>query len=157
MLSLKVVWQKLFTYTCSYRPEFQYSCGRTSQIWEVSPVAMRATPSEHISRLARHKTAPAGYLEHRPQFEYSCGRSSQIWQTSRTAMTCPPRPHTARLARPKQTHVDYRPSRQVNIHFLACNRLFILMLLFFKFSMLHKGTNYCQSSCKELYTFRSHR
>ena len=47
------------------RPEFQYSCGRTSQIWQVSPNAMRARTTDRVSRLARHKTAPAGYLEHR--------------------------------------------------------------------------------------------
>lgn len=50
-------------HACS--PEFQYSCGRTSQIWQVSPNAMRARTADRISQLARHKTAPAGYLEHR--------------------------------------------------------------------------------------------
>ena len=48
-----------------FSPEFQYSCGRTSQIWQVSPNAMRARTTDRISQLARHKTAPAGYLEHR--------------------------------------------------------------------------------------------
>ena len=100
-------------YVCCNSPEFQYSCGRTSQIWRVSSNAMRATASQRVTHLSRHKTAPPDYLEHRPQFAYSCGRSSQIWTTSKAAMSCRPRPHTASLARPKQTHPDYHPSRQV--------------------------------------------
>ena len=96
-------------------PEFRYSCGRTSQLWQVSPVAMRTRASDRIRRLSRHKTAPAGYLEHRSQFAYSCGRCSPIWQLSLAAMDCGERPHTTRLAQPKQTHLDYLPSRQVRL------------------------------------------
>ena len=98
-----------------HSPEFQYSCGRHSQIWRVSPLAMKTRASQRIEHLSRHKTAPPDYLEHRAQFEYSCGRSSEIWTTSKAAMSCRPRPHTASLARPKQTHQDYRPSRQVTV------------------------------------------
>ena len=94
-------------------PEFQYSCGRNSQIWKVSPLAMKAVATQQVQQLSRHKTAPGDYLEHRPQFAYSCGRSSQIWTTSKAAMSCRPRPRTATLSRSKQTHSDYRPSRQV--------------------------------------------
>ena len=97
----------------SHRPEFYYSCGRTSQIWRVNSKAMLAYPSDRVSVLARHKTAPSGYLEHRPQFVYSCGRSSPIWQPRTRSMSCPERPRTASLARPKQTHMDYKPNRQV--------------------------------------------
>lgn len=74
---------------------------------------MKATSSQRVAQLSRHKTAPPDYLKHRPQFAYSCGRSSQIWTTSKAAMSCRPRPHTAGLARSKQTHMDYHPSRQV--------------------------------------------
>ena len=48
-----------------FRPEFEYSCGRTSQIWLVKDGAKRAVSSCRVSSLARHKTVPHGYLEHR--------------------------------------------------------------------------------------------
>lgn len=102
------------THTCS--PEFYYSCGRTSQIWQLNSSAMTASPSDRISYLARHKTAPAGHIEHRPQFVYGCGRTSSIWQSQPRARSWSNpvvRPRTAELARPKQTHSDYRPNRQV--------------------------------------------
>ncbi|XP_064382009.1 sperm microtubule associated protein 2-like [Halichondria panicea] len=99
-----------------YIPEFYYSCGRTSQIWQLNSSAMTASPSDRISYLARHKTAPAGHIEHRPQFVYGCGRTSSIWQSQPRARSWSNpvvRPRTAELARPKQTHSDYRPNRQV--------------------------------------------
>ena len=102
-----------YRYIISHSPEFYYSCGRTSQIWRVNSKAMLAHPSERVSVLARHKTAPSGYLEHRPQFVYSCGRSSPVWQPRTRSRSCPERPRTASLARPKQTHMDYKPNRQV--------------------------------------------
>ncbi len=108
---------------CSNSPEFQYSCGRNSQIWRVSLNAMRATSSQRVAHLSRHKTAPPDYLEHRPQFTHSCGRSSQIWATSKAAVSCRPRPHTAGLSRPKQTHTDYQPSRQVHLANIVANDL----------------------------------
>jgi hypothetical protein len=48
-----------------YTSEFEYSCGRTSQIWEVKEGAKKAIASNRTSLLARHKTVPVGYLEHR--------------------------------------------------------------------------------------------
>ena len=48
-----------------FRPEFEYSCGRNSQIWLVRDGAKRAVSSHRVSSLARHKTVPHGYLEHR--------------------------------------------------------------------------------------------
>ena len=48
-----------------HRSEFEYSCGRTSQIWEVKEGAKKAIASNRTSLLARHKTVPVGYLEHR--------------------------------------------------------------------------------------------
>ena len=152
------------TYTyCS--PEFQYSCGRTSQIWRVSPLAMKATASQRIGQLSHHKTAPPDYLDHRSQFEYSCGRSSQIWTTSKPAMSCRPRPHTASLSRPKQTHLDYRPSRQVTLNIKRVGRgkgmwvervLTIPLLKIIIMSFIFKGTDNSQQCCQDMHTFGAH-
>lgn len=96
-----------------FSPEYEHGCGRPSQIWTVSPHAIKAMATKRTKELARHKSVLAGFIHHRPQHMYSCGRCSTIWQTSRPAMTCPNRPHTARLAQPKQLHTDYLSSRQV--------------------------------------------
>lgn len=108
----------MYAQTTHCRSGFYYSCGRISQIWGVKPMAMTATPSERISYLARHKTAPANYIEHRDAYSYSCGRSSAIWETEprvRSWSSPQERPRTASLARPKQTHPNYRPCKQVQI------------------------------------------
>jgi len=49
----------MFTFVCS--PEFEYSCGRESGIWEVNPTALKAGCSERVKYLARHKSAPPTY------------------------------------------------------------------------------------------------
>ncbi len=101
----------------THSPEFYYSCGRNSQIWQLNSSAMTAFPSDRISYLARHKTAPASHIEQRPQFMYSCGRTSSIWHEQPRARSWSSpvvRPRTAALARPKQTHSGYRPNRQVS-------------------------------------------
>ncbi len=121
-------------YTCMHhcRAGFYYSCGRSSLIWGVKPLAMTATPSERVTYLARHKTVPVGYLEQRADFLYSCGRSSTIWETGpRVRRWSYPqvRPRTAALARAKQTHPDYRPCKQVSksIFSLLASYLFLLV------------------------------
>lgn len=99
--------------TPSYSPEYQYSCGRESQIWKVQPSTQTAITSDRINYLSRHKTVPEAYLEHRYQFVFGCGRSSPIWRPSKAAMTALNRPRTANLARPKLPHPNYQPLRQV--------------------------------------------
>ena len=125
-----------------------------SQIWKVSPNAMRATASQRVTLLSRHKTAPPDYLEHRLQFEYSCGRSSQIWTTSKAAMSCRPRPHTANLARPKQTHQDYRPNKQVLI--VSCHWLGVSPE-HANCTLLIAGPDNSKQCCQDLCAIRAHR
>lgn len=92
------------------RPEFQYSCGRESQIWKVTKAAAIAYPTERTIQLAKHKTNPPGF---QPFFMLNCGRSSPIWRPSTAAMSAKLRPRTAQLAMPKPFHQNYLPPRQV--------------------------------------------
>lgn len=93
-----------------HRPEFQYSCGRESQIWKVTKAAAIAYPTERTIQLAKHKTNPPGF---QPFFMLNCGRSSPIWRPSTAAMSAKLRPRTAQLAMPKPFHQNYLPPRQV--------------------------------------------
>nr|XP_009861409.1 testicular haploid expressed gene protein-like isoform X1 [Ciona intestinalis] len=95
------------------RPEFVYSCGRNSQIWEVNKSAMKATASDRSATLAQPKQAPPQYQEHRHNHQYSCGRVSPIWKVDQAALRCPSRPRTAQLAKPKQPHLLYVPNSEV--------------------------------------------
>ena len=93
------------------RPEFQYSCGRGSQIWKVKKPAIKAVPTERTMQLAKHKMNPSGF---EPFFMLNCGRSSPIWRPSKAAMSAKLRPRTALLAQPKELPRSYLPPRQVS-------------------------------------------
>ncbi|XP_011409976.1 PREDICTED: testicular haploid expressed gene protein-like [Amphimedon queenslandica] len=93
-----------------FTPEFQYSCGRGSQIWKVKKSAMKAVPTERTMQLAKHKMNPSGF---EPFFMLNCGRSSPIWRPSKAALSAKLRPRTALLAQPKELHKNYLPPRQV--------------------------------------------
>ena len=56
--------------SCVSSPEFQYSCGRESGIWQVGSAATRAACSERINFLSRHKSAPPQYVPAR--FVFIC-------------------------------------------------------------------------------------
>jgi len=99
----------------SYRPLFEYSCGRSSQIWSIKKSALHAFASDRLKELAQHKTASPVYLaNHHPQFAYSAGRVSSIWEVSPAAMKCRMRARTIELSQPKQMHPLYEPPRPVS-------------------------------------------
>lgn len=60
-------------FLCHCSPEYQFSCGRMSTIWDVSEAALGALCSERVSFLARHKTTVPGYLRHRSSTPFSIG------------------------------------------------------------------------------------
>lgn len=73
------------------RPEYQYSCGRCSSIWQTSSPAMRCPERPRTASLARPKQT---HLLYHP--------SRQV-QTivSHAAKSCSPSEHTEQLAREK--------------------------------------------------------
>lgn len=109
------------------RPEFYYSCGRSSVIWDVKPTAQEARASERIKALAEPKKLHQEYKENirstkgyqvlsyqnLPQYSYSCGRESPIWGVTKHAMSCGERPHTQQLARHKTPHPEFLPEKPV--------------------------------------------
>ncbi|XP_076813069.1 sperm microtubule associated protein 2-like isoform X1 [Clavelina lepadiformis] len=94
------------------RPEFVYSCGRNSQIWEVSKKEMDAVTSDRVLELSQPKQPSPDYREHRQSHQYSCGRVSPIWKVKKRALSCPNRARTAQLARPKEPHPQYEPNSE---------------------------------------------
>ncbi|CAH1259320.1 THEGL [Branchiostoma lanceolatum] len=95
------------------RPEFSYSCGRASLIWEVSPLAMTAESTERVRVLAHPKKPPPEYQKDRPENEFSCGRVSPIWTVADGAKRCPSRDRSDQLARAKTPHQHYTGNKEV--------------------------------------------
>lgn len=95
------------------RPEFIFSCGRSSMIWKVSDGALQAEPTPRLQELSLAKRVQEEYQDDRPHYVFSCGRSSPIWQVSNSAREERDRPLTESLARPKTVHMNYRPLRDV--------------------------------------------
>ena len=76
------------------RPEYQYSCGRCSSIWETSSTAMRCPDRPRTASLARPKQTHPLYHP-----------SRQVQTVVRpAAKNCSPSEHTEQLARPKLRH-----------------------------------------------------
>jgi len=93
---------------------FEYSCGRTSPIRDVSKPAMRiASASPRVEILANPKQPPPEYQEHRHNYLGSCGRESPIWRVNPAALNSVDRPRTAQLAEPKSPHPEYTPNREI--------------------------------------------
>lgn len=97
---------------CS-RHYYLHSCGRSSVIWNVSPVAMQTQTSRRIEQLATPKQIHSEYKEDRPNYVLDCGRSSPILDVSEAARKASERSRTKTLALPKITHKDYQPPRTV--------------------------------------------
>jgi len=97
---------------CS-RHYYLNSCGRSSVIWDVSPLAMKTRTSDRIEELAQPKKLASEYTEDRTNYVLSCGRSSPIMDVSEGARKAKERSRTNDLARPKVTHKDYQGARQV--------------------------------------------
>lgn len=132
------------------RPEYQYSCGRESKIWEVAPSALVATSTERIKQLSRHKSAPLQYIQQKPQFILSCGRSSPLWRPSRAALLCPERPRTVSLANPKPLHCDYNPPKSVGPTFYSLASFFSQIYLHFS------GIHCCIWCCQKVQSIWLH-
>jgi len=92
---------------------YVYSCGRSSQIWEVSPGAKQASPSRRIEQLAEPKQLTNESHEYKAGYILGCGRSSTIWQVSPAAMEAQIRSRTERLAQPKTLPDEYQLPRTV--------------------------------------------
>ncbi|CAH1783291.1 unnamed protein product [Owenia fusiformis] len=97
------------------RPEFVYSCGRSSEIWDVSPLAKKAECSDRVGFLANPKQAPAAYKEKegRPSYLYSSGRVSPLWKVHPAAKSCGERERTMGLARPKMPHQSFTGAKPI--------------------------------------------
>lgn len=94
------------------RPEYVYSCGRSSVLWDVSPFAMRGNASSRVVDLAGPKQPPKEYRDDRHQHVFSCGRSSPIWGV-RGYDGYEATPRLGQLSSPKTPHNDFVPNRMV--------------------------------------------
>lgn len=92
---------------------YVHSCGRESVIWDVSPMAKKASPSQRVNGLAQSKNPPSSYQEDRAKHAFSCGRQSPVWQVSGAARGAKERVRLEGLSRPKTPHRDYIPPREV--------------------------------------------
>lgn len=96
------------------RDNFMYSCGRSSVIWQVSPLAMKNNANQRVEELAQPHKLPSGYQEDRPSYVLGCGRSSPLWGVSAAAQKSTQNSERVNaLAEPKQTHREYLPGRDV--------------------------------------------
>lgn len=112
MAKSKTNWQLNYPEKCN-RPQFRYSCGRSSVICKINSNAMKGQATERTEMLSRHKTLPSAYKDDRPGYPLGCGRSSPIWDISEGAKNAEERPHTSSLAKPKREHPGYASSRDV--------------------------------------------
>lgn len=95
------------------RPQYFYSAGRSSVIWDVSDPAKQAEASDRLSELAQHKTGHPEFTNDRSQYVYSCGRESPIWTLSTATQNCGERPRTTTLANYRDYHPNYQGERQI--------------------------------------------
>jgi len=92
---------------------FVYSAGRSSVIWDVSPLAMKSNPSERIEELSKPKKLTMGYSEDRSSYVLGCGRSSPIWGITSSAKKAALSDRVEALSHPKIAHREYQPPRGV--------------------------------------------
>lgn len=92
---------------------FVYSAGRSSVIWDVSPLAMKANPSDRIEELSKSKKMAMGYTEDRSSYVLGCGRSSPIWDIKESAKKAAISDRVDSLSHPKVAHREYLPPRGV--------------------------------------------
>lgn len=95
------------------RPQFFYSCGRSSVLWRVKPEAKEAATTERLQVLAEPKRPHKEYKDDRPLFKYSCGRESPLWKVDRKVLSSEERPLVTQLARHKTPHKDFKPERPI--------------------------------------------
>lgn len=75
----------------------------------ISPSALRVLPSEHLSRLARHKTFPPLPIKANSEWDWSEWKSD----ISHAAKTAEASSHLSALAEPKCSHPLHQACRQV--------------------------------------------
>lgn len=96
-----------------HRPQFEYSCGRSSQIWTTSKAAMSCRPRPRTAELSRSKQTHSDYRPSRQVFTLYIGiplckhtrrKLFSKVQTivSNAAKTCIASEHTESLAKPKE-------------------------------------------------------
>ncbi|KAH3706712.1 hypothetical protein DPMN_066100 [Dreissena polymorpha] len=109
------------------RPQFFYSCGRSSVIWKVKDGAKTTGSTERLNVLAEPKKTHREFKEDRKrltnapkinfptiaQFKYSCGRQSPIWTVNVKAMSGTERPLISELAKHKMPHRDFQPEKPI--------------------------------------------
>ncbi|XP_039324275.2 sperm microtubule associated protein 2-like isoform X1 [Saimiri boliviensis] len=90
------------------RPQYLYSCGRESVIWEMNPPALFRQPSKRLQRLAQPRGFKRQCLLNRPFSDYLTRDSLQISD---------PSPRILQLSIAKGTDPKYHPSKnmQTNI------------------------------------------
>uniref|UniRef100_A0A8I3WSB4 Sperm microtubule associated protein 2 like n=1 Tax=Callithrix jacchus TaxID=9483 RepID=A0A8I3WSB4_CALJA len=86
------------------RPQYYYSCGRESVIWEMNPPALFRQPSKRLQRLAQPRGFKRQCLLNRPFSDYLTRDSLQISD---------PSPRILQLSIAKGTDPKYHPSKNV--------------------------------------------